>query len=603
MPRRSLACCLLLAAQLPLAACVGHGTNTAAVAPAAATLAVDLAALWPARRLLAARGTPRKAKITLAGPDGVALLDVTLDLATTGPLTTLGVPTGDRLLLKVVGLDPTGQSIPGLVHRAAGKIVPGTNTWALTAAADAAGRVIEALAAKDAAAGTKVLERLDWVALAAAIPGFARELRAPSAGLLDAAAIAADIHAANGAVPVVKAAYLARAGRVVLTPAAWPPGATATVVVDDPASVATPIEGKPAVIGAVAPGTWTMTVTPDQPGLAPVSQRVTVAAGADTRATVSFGASEPMTRLPGPLGGAAAGVVPLADGTQTLILAGGATVGAGGPGPVGTLFSTVAARYPVVVAPPAATLGEAVGAPAAAVANGKLYWFGGLALAGVTANGWMFDPAGNGTVTARAALPGGGLYGAAAAAIGPKLYLTGGTKPDGTESTATMAYDLAANTWTQAGGPALTPHRSLLASAVVGETWYLIGGFGDAGLAAAQPAGPVQPTSRTSAWKPGTDPGFRDLAPIPTPRAAASAVAANGRIWVIGGVGRDGALTGAVEVYDPATDTWSLRPPLQRPRALPACGLLNGKIVVAGGLLGADPAQHAPVDDVEAYAP
>lgn len=633
MSRPLLPTCLSLAALLALAACTAHAPPAAAPSqphlappvlpataslalpaaasialPATASLALDLAALWSPlgpRRLLAARGLPRKARITIAGPDLAPVTDVTQDLATSGTLVTLGdVPVGDRMLVKVVGLDATGQPIPGLVPRAIGKIGPGLTTMPVTPMTTAAGLVVEALAAKDAAAGTHVIERLDYAALDLALPRYARELRAPAPGLLDAVAIAADIHAANGAVPVTRAAFLQQAGRLVLAPAAWPPGATATVTLDDPASAATPFEGKPVLLGPIAPGTWTMTVVPDQPGLAPISTTVTVAAGADTRAAIGFGAPTPLDRLPAPLGAAGAGVVTLADGQQALALVGGTTLAARQAEPLGALLSGAAVRWPVSALPPPLTLPETVTAPAAAVAGGKLYWFGGLGLAAPLATAWMYDPAGNGSVVARTGLPGGtALYAASAAAIGGKIWLTGGQLADGTPSSGTLAYDVATDAWSAAAGPAITPHRTCMASAVVGETWYLFGGFGDAGLAAAQPAGPIQPVARVSAWKPGAEDGFRSLTPLPTPRAAAAAVVANGRVWVIGGVTRDGALTGAVEVYDPATDSWSLRPPLQRPRAYAAAGLVAGKIVVVGGLLGSDALSQLAVDDVEAYTP
>ena len=598
---------LLLAATLTLAACAGHGEapRPAVTAPALAPLSLDLAALWAPRRLFAALGLPRKARITVTGPDRATLFDVTQDLATTGTLVALGgVPAGERMLIAVTGLDAASQPVPGQVHRAIGRIGPGPTTVTLTAMSNAAGLVVEALGAIDQRVGTTVAAQLDYAALDRAIPRYARELRAPTPGLLDVAAIAADIHAASGAVPITRPGFLLAAGRLVLSPTAWPPGATATVTLDDPASTATPVEGKPAVLGPVAPGTWTLTLVPDQAGLAPVTSQVTVAPGAEVRTAIGFGAPEALTRLSAPLGAAAAGVVTLEDGSQRLALAGGATLAAAGPEPIGVIRASTALRWPPSAQVPPLPLAASVSAPAAAVADGRLFWFGGLGDGGASAAGWVYAAVGGGQVTARAGLPGGtGLLGASAVAIGDRIYVTGGTRADGTPSAATMAYDFAADAWAVAGDPAIAPHRSCMASAAVGDTWYLFGGFGGAGLAAPQPAGVRQPVARVSAWKPAFDDGFRDLAPLPTPRAAATAVVANGRVWVIGGVTRGGALTGAVEVYDPATDAWSLRPPLQRPRAYAGAGLVNGQVVVLGGLLGDAPGTDLPVDDVEAFTP
>jgi hypothetical protein len=80
-------------------------------------------------------------------------------------------------------------------------------------------------------------------------------------------------------------------------------------------------------------------------------------------------------------------------------------------------------------------------------------------------------------------------------------------------------------------------------------------------------------------------------------------VAVNGKIWVIGGATRFGAPTGAVEVYNPVAGSWSVRPPLQVPRAFPAVAFLDGKIVVAGGTLGPSPLEDVPSAAVEALTP
>jgi N-acetylneuraminic acid mutarotase len=257
----------------------------------------------------------------------------------------------------------------------------------------------------------------------------------------------------------------------------------------------------------------------------------------------------------------------------------------------------------VAAVPPLAT-GAPFSAPAAAVHAGRLFWFGGLDAAGPLGKAFAYEPQGVGRVVPRATLPDGlRVAGASAGTIGDKIYLTGGVLPDRTLSRKTLAYDPTNDTWGAGGFPELAPHRSGMATSVVGDTWYLFGGLGDDRLTAPQSEAGPRPTADASAWKPGFDQSYRALSPMPTPRAGAVAVTVGSKVFVIGGVTRQGALTGAVEAYDAATDRWELRAPLQRPRAYAAAGLVAGAIVVAGGVLGLEPGTDVPVADVEAVTP
>lgn len=76
-------------------------------------------------------------------------------------------------------------------------------------------------------------------------------------------------------------------------------------------------------------------------------------------------------------------------------------------------------------------------------------------------------------------------------------------------------------------------------------------------------------------------------APMPVRREAAVAVELNGLIYVIGGAeyptGQPNIYFTRVDVYDPATDTWSQAASMLQPREAAAGGLLNGRIYMAGG--------------------
>ncbi|MFN3431838.1 MAG: hypothetical protein ACK46X_18030, partial [Candidatus Sericytochromatia bacterium] len=64
-----------------------------------------------------------------------------------------------------------------------------------------------------------------------------------------------------------------------------------------------------------------------------------------------------------------------------------------------------------------------------------------------------------------------------------------------------------------------------------------------------------------------------------------------------------GQPSAAVEVFDPATNSWETRQPLRQARAFPAVGVLDGKITVAGGLDGADPLLAVPIATTEVITP
>jgi len=95
---------------------------------------------------------------------------------------------------------------------------------------------------------------------------------------------------------------------------------------------------------------------------------------------------------------------------------------------------------------------------------------------------------------------------------------------------------------------------------------------------------------------------------MPTPRNHAAIGAVNGKIYVIGG--RVGAAfialasdTSLVEVYDPATDTWGT-PGARMPttRSALAYGVYNNRIYVAGGEFQ-DPTQQTVFRTFEEYDP
>ncbi|SHK69593.1 kelch repeat-containing protein [Rhodothermus profundi] len=97
---------------------------------------------------------------------------------------------------------------------------------------------------------------------------------------------------------------------------------------------------------------------------------------------------------------------------------------------------------------------------------------------------------------------------------------------------------------------------------------------------------------------------WREVPPMPTPRYAAAAAVLNGYLYVIGGIGADGALLTTVEAYDPVRRTWIRDlPHLDDPRAYAAAVVLNGRIYLIGGLEGDTLAHAEATDDVLVFHP
>jgi non-specific serine/threonine protein kinase len=205
---------------------------------------------------------------------------------------------------------------------------------------------------------------------------------------------------------------------------------------------------------------------------------------------------------------------------------------------------------------------------AAVAVDGLIYLPGGLDNHGVTLDTFeSFDPA-TGTWTTLPKLPEPRDHMGLAVADG-QVYLSGG----GLFFTPAVRsglwrYDPKAARWT-----ALAPMpggRWQHASVAIDGKIYVVGGV-------------VQGPNPRALWAYDIAAGTwqTDLAPMPTEREHLTAVAANGRLIAIGG--RKTQQSGAVEEYDPATNTWRSLPDLPTPRGGSAAGLIGNVIHVAGG--------------------
>jgi N-acetylneuraminic acid mutarotase/glucose/arabinose dehydrogenase len=156
-------------------------------------------------------------------------------------------------------------------------------------------------------------------------------------------------------------------------------------------------------------------------------------------------------------------------------------------------------------------------------------------------------------------------------ALNGKLYVTGGKTPTTYEKTLYI-YDPATDSWTTGADlPGVAVENPALVA--LGGKIYSFGGQTD-------PFGGA--VTKTAVYDPATN-VWTLLAPMPTARGGAAAVALGGSLYVIGGMASNGASVNTVEVYNPATNTWSAAPPLGTRRDNAGAAVLGGQIFVFGG--------------------
>jgi non-specific serine/threonine protein kinase len=109
------------------------------------------------------------------------------------------------------------------------------------------------------------------------------------------------------------------------------------------------------------------------------------------------------------------------------------------------------------------------------------------------------------------------------------------------------------------------------------------------GPEAATPVGPP-PASGTAATGRSTPGAIADRweprAPAPFSLTEVAAAAHNGRIWVAGGLGRDGNGSTVVQIYDPGEDSWAEGPRLPEPVHHAALVSTGTNLYLLGGYVG-----------------
>jgi N-acetylneuraminic acid mutarotase len=189
---------------------------------------------------------------------------------------------------------------------------------------------------------------------------------------------------------------------------------------------------------------------------------------------------------------------------------------------------------------------------------------------------WSVDPQSQGTV-----FPSRGVTTTYAAPAEPGTYKVWGTSvwdPTRTDY-GWIRVTPPPNTWrSRAHMP--TPRRSL-AAVTLNDRIYALGGCERANT---NPYAPC-PSGAVEEYDPTTD-SWTTKAPMPTPRSDLAAVALDGKIYAIGGLSSDSLYSGVkvVEVYDPASDVWTSGPEMHGVRGDLAAAVAAGKIYAIGGM-------------------
>jgi N-acetylneuraminic acid mutarotase len=241
-----------------------------------------------------------------------------------------------------------------------------------------------------------------------------------------------------------------------------------------------------------------------------------------------------------------------------------------------------------------APLPQGVGELLGVAVNGKMIASQGL-LPGFKPAGlvYEYDPAAD-AWTQKKPMP-HPVHHAAIAAQNGKMYVFGGFdlpaagSPGWNPVAETWEYDPAADAWRQRA-PMPTARGGGVAAFVNGKC-YVIGGAGPMPSASDPTLRPRQPQrslATVEEYDPATD-AWRARSPMPTPCNHMGGEAVNGKIYAIGGrlsgafiIGYPGNVN-LVQVYDPATDSWSTKSPMPTARSGLNTASLNGIIYAAGG--------------------
>lgn len=207
----------------------------------------------------------------------------------------------------------------------------------------------------------------------------------------------------------------------------------------------------------------------------------------------------------------------------------------------------------------------------AAVLDGRIYVMGGQFFSSPidTFSVVVFDPAANTWDTDVAPLPVLAM-GAAASAANGKIYFIGGSAHTGPFLSSVFEYDPVTDKWTKKAD--MPTPRFFLNTAVVDGKVYALGG-----RTFNYP--PPYCLSIVEMYDPATD-TWTAKTDMRNARSDFAAEVVDGKIYVMGGVPDNTS----VEVYDPQTDTWTEMDDMPYGKAEHGSGVIDGEIFLFGGL-------------------
>ncbi|MBA3470763.1 MAG: hypothetical protein H0T53_14090, partial [Herpetosiphonaceae bacterium] len=184
---------------------------------------------------------------------------------------------------------------------------------------------------------------------------------------------------------------------------------------------------------------------------------------------------------------------------------------------------------------------------------------------------------------------------------GSTIYVLGGYVGDNPGGSTNHVWKLNTSTNTWSAGPNLPAGRGGAGAAMVGRKIYFYGG-------ATRTAGQFNDTDRADHYVLNLDTGvWTTAAALPNPRNHLGGVALNGKVYALGGQHNRDEKSGnqtQVDVYDPASNTWSRAADLPHGRGHITSSVftVNGRIMLVGGTLnGGD--NGLASDDVLLYDP
>jgi N-acetylneuraminic acid mutarotase len=232
--------------------------------------------------------------------------------------------------------------------------------------------------------------------------------------------------------------------------------------------------------------------------------------------------------------------------------------------------------------------------------HGKLYIFGGFTFYAVpnqsfggwlpVDNTWEFDPVAD---SWKALAPMPTRRGSPVAMVsGDRIYVIGGASTNPGSSapavfangparslTTNEAYDPEANKW-EARNPMPTPRNHAYAGVVNGKIYVIGGRIANPFITVASNLDIVEE------YDPSTDQWGPQKARMPTARSGGGFATFGGRIYAAGGEVQTPQMLGAfraLEVYDPASNSWAVLPPMPLPRHGVATAFLGNRIHLVSG--------------------